>query len=282
MSTLAVVDSGEVICYGNSAFRANLLALLTADAGIHAVLTGDSTLFLIAAGNNNIYILFNELNEALWTGLDASAAGNTESRINVSELICDLDSTNRAAGNTVTTANAAVLTELRATVKHICCLTALDAVVNNCAANSIAVAAAVYVSNSWLANFNLNTEDVGELGSYIRTAWDTEIWSSFALCYSSSIGITAGITAGAAVSTREALTDSLCHWVFRNSEEMGSKSQKNTGYKTDRCNNKKSIENCDHLYTLLLIKPEGFRRFRRNRRKPWKRRMRQRELQGDP
>ena len=77
-ATLGVVDVGEVVGYGDGLELTLLEAERAADTGIAAGLLSDPTLVLVDAADEDataLGTLLTQLDDVLWTSLDAGAAG---------------------------------------------------------------------------------------------------------------------------------------------------------------------------------------------------------------
>ena len=237
--TLIIINCGEIILYLDCSLGTGLLTLHTADTAVGASLTGYSSLIVAGALNNNTGGVVNHMNYAVGTGLSTERASDTLGRIDLCNAVfTNVNCVVGTYGNTVTVAKTSEGTLGIAGVRKLSSLTGLDTVVNVlsvlCLALTVTSNVSYLCSNVTCSEAN----DLTDLLCNVGTTGDTEAGViALALTESLCITVTTRVTAGTAVCTGKAITNSNNLLIFLNCKEC-SRNSKN--YSTNECDNYKN------------------------------------------
>ena len=224
----ALIDGSEVILNGDRTVGTGLLALHTADTAVLAVLTSVCTLIVVRALNDNALGVVDKVDDAVGTLSDADAAADTLLGVNSGNAVLNLDSVLRTYRNAVAVAEAGVGAESVTAIGHIGGAAGFLALIVVLSFNNVAGTVAGNVSNLLNNLSSLNAENCSDALSGVVTAGDTEVGLIGGLLSKSlCVAVTSRVSAGAAVSARQTVTDGNGGLVLLNAEEDVCKSEDN-------------------------------------------------------
>ena len=236
--TLGDIDDSEVVLDDDSVCGALSLALHAADAADLTHLHNLSALVLIAANGHDLLALGDELDDVLGADVNTCAAANTLVAVDLCNAVNDLHCAELAGIDTVAKTYAGEGAHLVAlTAKQHCSLAVLGTVVVEAGLCNTDSAGAGNECNHSLCIACRNTHDLSNSSSTGSTTGNTAVGGSFACSNSSSVTVTAGESAAAAVCASQNFTDSSDLGVNLNVENLCSKSEQQAKQTTQQAQN---------------------------------------------
>jgi len=215
-----IVDNCEVVNNLDSSLRTILLTFAAAYTSVGTIFTDNAALIVIGAFNNDTRGVCNKMYNAVGAGACTNTAAYALSRVNACHAVLDRDSILRADAYTVAVAEAGKGAKSVARICHIGGDTGFVTLIVKFFSYDVAGTVAGYVSDLFYNVLCLYAEYLGDALSGTVAARDTEISLNRAsVCECLSIAVTAAITAGSAVCTGEAVTDSYLFFVYLDTEE---------------------------------------------------------------
>ena len=213
--TLGIINSSEIVLYGYSALGTSLLALSAADTAVRADLSGKGALIVVGALHHNSGGIVYKMDNAVGALSGTNSAADTLSGIDLGNALLYGDSVLGTDAHTVAVAEAGEGAGAVSLIGEVCgtagALTAIVVLL----LYSIAGAVAGNISNSLYNILCLNAHNGSNLLGNAVTAGHTEVGlGGLSLGKSLCIAVTAGIAAGTAVGTGQAITDSKCALVL--------------------------------------------------------------------
>lgn len=219
LNALCNIDLSQCILDNDRICRAFTLALHAANASYIAHLHNCSTLIVVRACRHDLLSFGDELNDALGAGISTGTAANAAVSVDLCNTILDVNCIKLAGSCAVAKTNASEGAGLVAlAAKQHCCLAVLRTAVVE-ALLGIA-AGASNMCNHLNSVSTAYAHDLGDLCSSLGTACYALIGSSFALGNSSSVTITAGESAAAAVCACKAFTNCFLLGIDLNMENL--------------------------------------------------------------
>ena len=213
--TLGIIDGGEIVLDRDSSLGTCLLALSAADTAVGAYLSGKGTLIVVGALHHNSGGIVYKMDNAVGALSGTNSAADALSGIDLGNAVLDGDSVLGADAHTVAVAEAGEGAGTVALIGEVCGTAGALTAIVILLLHSIAGAVAGNVSNSLYNILCLNAHNGSNLLGNAVTAGHTEVGlGGLSLGKSLCIAVTAGITAGTAVGTGQAITDSKCALVL--------------------------------------------------------------------
>lgn len=250
---LGNINASKIVLNDDCVGGAFLLALHAADTAGITNLVKLCTLIHAVACNHNRLIIRNELDELLGANVSTAAAADTLLAVNLSNAIDNAHCTELASVYAVAetdTCEAAVLVALAAE-QHSCLAVLRTAVIEALESYAISTGAG-YECDSLNCAISRNAHDFGDFFCSSGACSNTLVDRSLALCNSSSIAVTAGETAAAAVCAGQAFTNLFLLGVYFNVEYLRCKCKNSTENSAENTENDNSIYNRIHIIALLI------------------------------
>ena len=215
-----IIDSCEIILYGDCTVGAGLLTLHTAYTAVGAILTGESTLIVVGALNNYAGGVVDKVNDAVGTLTYADATADTLLGIDFCHGVLNGDSTLRTNLNAVAVAKTSIGAEFISAVRHVSGKTGsvpLEVVLSGSGIAGTVAGNVCYLLNNVC---RLNSKKRSNLLCGVVAAGDTEVGLVGSLfCKSLCVAVAAAVAARTAVGTGKAVTDSNCSLILLDTEE---------------------------------------------------------------
>ena len=160
-STLAIVDSCDIIDYCDSALGAGLLTLAACNAGIGAELSCYCALLLIMAGNYLTLDIGHHMDKGIGTSLRAYTAADTLSRIHSGNSLIHAYSTLGTYSLAVAATETAVGAHAVAAVEHLCRSAGLHTHISRFLFCGITVTAATHRCHHFHSFLKVCSESIG-------------------------------------------------------------------------------------------------------------------------
>ncbi len=250
---LGNVNASQVVLDDDCVGGAFLHALHAADTACITNLVKLCALIHAVACNHNRLIIRNELYELLGANINTAAAADTLFAVNLSDTVYDVHCTELASVYAVAetdTCKAAVLVAL--TAEQHSCLAVLGSLVVEALESNAVSAGARNECNHLDCIACGNAHDFADFFCCLRTCGNTLVDRCFACGNSSSVTVTAGETAAAAVCACETFADCFLLGVYFNIEYLGGECKYCTENSAENAENDNSKYNRIHIIALLI------------------------------
>ena len=200
-------------------------------------------------------VIGNELDDLLGAGIDAGAAADALLTVDLCNAVNDVHCAELAGVCAVaeTYAGKAAVHIALAAEQH-CCLAVLRSVVVKALDRMTLGAGAGNECDHLLGIACGNAHDLTDLCGSFRTAGDTLVDGSFALCDRSGVAVTAGVSAATAVCARKTLTDGFLLGVYFNVEYFGCECEDGTENAAHCAENEHGEENRIKVHIATSLK----------------------------
>lgn len=218
VGTERVIDDRKIVNDLDSAARAGLFALLTADTAVLALLAHDSAGLVVGALYYDTGRVNDKVDKMLGAGVYANATAYALLCVYVGDAVLEVDRILGAGNRTVAVAKTGGGTGLVAAVGKVCRNTVGLAAVIVLFVYRAAYAVTSDVRNLFNDVLSLNSEAGGDSLCGFVTAGNAEVACGSALGKCLGVAVASAVSAGAAVSTGKAVTHCKEGFVLLNAE----------------------------------------------------------------
>ena len=208
--TKRIVDRGKIVLHLDRPRLADLFALTAANTTVFAKLPRFGSGIAARAQHGNTYRIGEQVDQPLRTGITAKAATDTGARVDTCHVIHDADCILRTSGSTITVADTTKGTGGRTAVKKLGGSTTFDPVITVVSGRNTTPAITGDRCDHLAHIKEFTSERIRKRTRNSITAGNTKIGGkAFVLKKCLCVTVTARITAGTAIDTRQTGTKSL-------------------------------------------------------------------------
>lgn len=249
----ANVNASEVVLNSNCVCRAFLLALHAADTAGFTNLHQLCALVHAAACDHDGLIIRNKLNKLLGAYINATATANALLAVSLCNTVNDAHCAELTSIDTVAETDTCETTiHVALAAEQHSCLAVLGSLVVEALGSNAFSAGARNKCYQLYSTVCGDAHDLADLLCSSGAGSNTLVYRGFACCNSSSIAITAGESAAAAVCAGEAFTDCRLLGIYFDIEYLRCECKYSTENSAENAENDNSINNRTHIIALLI------------------------------